>query len=326
MKKCSFWKRKNGNITVMALLAFSAVLIMSGLVIDIGFSYTQASELQTAADASALAAASVLPFSINDSSKASAVLARVREYVQKNGFDSSSVESVSLAGVISGKYTTVQVTLSRSVNYLFGSVAGIDGTVIHKKATAAVESVTSSTDMVPLGIDSVSLGNAMAANGAQEVIVKYGAGDSTTGWFGAIDLDGVKGGGAKDYATWLAYGYDGTIKVGDVLYMEEGNMAGPTQTAFAERYSKCTHFAGLGGCTAEHFEKDCPRVVYLIVYQVVSKDSLKVMGFSPFVLDYCTTDSVIYASHLNVYDNDAASVPVDAANINFGLFRCRLIE
>lgn len=326
MKKCSFWKRKNGNITIMALLAFSAVLVMSGLVIDIGFSYTQASELQTAADASALAAASILPISVNDSSKTSAVLARVREYALKNGVDSASVESVSLAGVVSGQYTTVQVSLSRPVNYLFGSIAGIDGTVIHKKATAAVESVTSSTSMVPLGIDSASLGNAMAANGAQEVIVKYGAGDSTTGWFGALDLDGVKGGGAKDYATWLAYGYDGTIKTGDILYMEDGNMAGPTQTAFAARYSKCTHFAGLGGCTTAHFDKNCPRVVYLIVYQVISNDSLKVIGFSPFVLDYCTTDSEIYASHLNVYENDGESVPVNESNINFGLFRCRLIE
>lgn len=326
MKKCSFWRRKKGNITVLALIAFSVVLLMSGLVIDIGISYTHASELQTAADASALAAASILPISINDSAKASDVLARVREYAIKNGVDSAHVDSVSLAGIVSGQYTSVEVSLSRPVNYLFGSIAGIEGTVIHKSATAAVESVTASTSMVPLGIDSVSLGNAMAANGAQGVIVKYGAGDSTTGWFGAIDLDGVKGGGAKDYATWLAYGYGGTIKAGDVLFMENGNMAGPTQTAFAERYSKCTHFAGLGGCTAAHFEKDCPRVVYLIIYQVISQDSLKVIGFSPFVLDYSTTDSEVYASHLNVYENDGESVPINESNINYGLFRCRLIE
>jgi len=325
MKKSIFNKGKRGNISVIAAVSFAVVLVLCGLVIDIGSAYRQAAVLQTAADSSSIAASSLLPVSILNVSKITAVKARAREYALKNGVDSGEIEDITLGGVISGYYTTVEVSLNREVDYMFGRIAGIDGTVISKESKAQVQSVKSSTEMVPLGIEKSSLANAVLMNNAQNVVVKYGAGDSTTGWFGAIDLDGVKGGGAKDYATWLAYGYDGVINTGDFLFMENGNMAGPTQTAFTIRYNQCTHFSGQGGCTVDHFDPDCPRVVYLIVYEQISTSSLKVVGFSPFVLVGTNKDAEIIASHVNVQTSEGTTVPVDAVNINFGLFKSRLI-
>ncbi len=57
-----------------------------------------------------------------------------------------------------------------------------------------------------------------------EYDLKEGAGDGTTGNYGALDL----GAGAKTYEAVLKYGYDGTVSIGDMLATKTGNMAGPT--------------------------------------------------------------------------------------------------
>lgn len=69
--------------------------------------------------------------------------------------------------------------------------------------------------------------------------IKYGSGAQTdagqglNGNFGALDLDSVNilthAGGASMYGDWIKYGWDGTLKVGDLLLPETGNMAGDTR-------------------------------------------------------------------------------------------------
>lgn len=319
-------KKEDGAAALITAVIFISLVLMTGIVIDLGRLQMETSDLQTSADAAAYAAAAVLPAAESDTAKYAEAVNLAESYAVKNGHSVDHVASISLGNPVGGQFTTVSVQLESEVDYLFGKLLGLESKMVSKRASAGLQVINKSTQMVPLGITSDNLLNTIAYNGAQDVIIKYGAGDGTTGFYGALDLDGVKGGGANDYTQWLNYGYYGYIEVGDMLYTEPGNMDGPTQTAFTDRYNRCTHFSGLGGCTTEHFDTDCPRVIYIIVYDQISKDSVEVRGFAPFILTGLTADGEIIASLTDVQFKSGQTAAPDATSINYGLYSIKLIE
>lgn len=317
----SFAKKEDGAVAVIAAISFTAMLIMAGVVIDLGRVYAAASALQSAADAAAYAAVARMPVPVAD---AAAVENIAKSYAIKNGVTESQVASISLSQVVAGRYTAVSVELVKPVEYLFGSLLGVSGRELMKTAVARVEAIEKTSEMVPLGISKARF---LEVKGAQDVVIKYGAGDGVQGSYGALDLDGVKGGGANDYATWLREGYTGQISTNDLLITESGNISGPTDKALSDRYNACTHFPGEGGCTAAQFVSDCPRVTMLIVYEEQSDSSLLVVGFVPFIL---TSPSLydgdeIRGSLIEMQVRSGLTTPLDETNIQYGLFQGRLI-
>lgn len=322
------YKAEDGATAVLTAVIFTALVMMTGIVIDLGRLHIETSRLQTAADAAAYAAAAVLPVAEDDSAKYLEAVNLAETYAAKNAAGASihNAISVNLGESVAGTYTSVSVELSSEVDYLFGKILGLESKTVSKRATASLGVIDKASQMVPLGITSDNLINTIAYNGAQNVVIKYGAGDGDTGFYGALDLDGVKGGGANDYEQWLNYGYYGYIETGDLLYTEPGNMDGPTQTAFTDRFNSCTHFSGQGGCTAEHFDPDCPRVIYIIVYDQLSKDTVEVRGFAPFILTGINDNSEIVASLVNVQMKSGEISTPDAETINYGMFAVMLTE
>lgn len=75
---------ENGAVMVIAAVSLVIFLSLASLVVDVGLTYYQKSNLQNAMDAASLAGARYLP----DQTRATEV---ALEYVQKNGFDTSSV-------------------------------------------------------------------------------------------------------------------------------------------------------------------------------------------------------------------------------------------
>lgn len=319
-----FWRREDGASGIIMAICFTLVMALCGLVVDMGSAYAQGSRVQNAADAAALAAVQLLPIAADNPAAIQQVEARVLDYVVKNGLDGDYIEDVSLEDAVDGSYTAVRVVLCGDVAYGFGPILGINGTTVTKHAKARVEPATGTSKVVPLGIPDTSYAAMQEACGGQHVIVKYGGGGGTGGFFGALDLDGVQGGGARDFATWLAFGYDGVLRVGDVLPVESGNMAGPTTQGFLERYSQCTHFPGQGGCNAQQFDPDCPRVVTMIVYTMVGSKSVRVEGFAPFVLEGTNGKGEIVASWVTVSGGEACESEEDAQW--YGLVRNTLAE
>ena len=317
-------KNEDGAVAVIAAVAFMAMLIMSGVVIDLGRVHTEISKLQATADASAYAASLLLPVATSDTEKISQIESKAAEYIIKNERKAEILDSVSLSGNVSDQYTVLTVTLKTDVNYLFGQILGIDSREVVIAATAGAEAITAASNTVPLGISKDNLIATLAENGAQDVILKYGAGDGDQGTYGALNLSGTHGGGASQYATWLAEGYPDIIKAGTFLYDETGNMVGPT-TAFTVRFDSCTHFPGQGGCTTEHFHADCKRVINLIVFERVEPKKIKVLGFRPFILTGLSDSSEITASAVDVTMATGETAPIDGTNIHYGLFRNRLI-
>ena len=315
---------EEGESAVIAAVAFVAMVMLTGVVIDLGLSYSKASSLQSAADASAYAAASLLPVGTDEQDKITEITDRAIEYANKNGCPTDDVITVDLIGEVSGKYTTVSITLETEIRFIFGKILGLTGRSVERKATAQISSITESSKMVPLGMSIPTLLDSIVATGGMDVPLKYATGEE--GFFGALNLSGVKGGGANSYEQWLAYGYDGVINIGDELYTEPGNMEGPTETAFYDRFNSCTHYTGEGGCTPEHFDLKCPRVLTLLLYERVSTRSVRITGFRPFILTGINAEGEILASIIDISSAGGDSVPLNETNINFGYFKVSLID
>lgn len=320
------WRREDGYISVIAALAFTMILAMCGLVIDLGSAYVQESATQNTADAAAYAAGTMLPAAVNDDAQIQQVKNTVQEYVIKNGFTPECIETVELQDIYDGKYYGVRIMLKREVSHSFGAIFGTSSVTVQKRAKVCLEPVISSTAVAPLGIEAGRLTQALVENQGQHLIIKYGAGDGTEGSFGALDLDGIQGGGAQDFENWLAFGYNGVLKAGDVLPVESGNMATPTYNAFMTRFNQCTHYLGQGGCNAEHFETDCPRVVTLIVYNLMDSKDIQVTGFISFVLEGINANGEIIASKVTFQANEGDTGGGIGGASDYGIYRARLVE
>lgn len=320
------WRSEKGMIAVIAAVSYTLIAALSGIVVDLGLAYIEGSRMQSAADSAAYSATSFLPLSTADSSKITQAKATIKEYALKNGILEENIDSIELENVVSEFYTAARVQLKKHIPYTFGKIVGLNSAYITKSAKLAIEAVSACSAMVPLGISATQYEQAIIANGAQNVVIKYGGGDGDTGFFGALDLDGVQGGGAKDFATWLTFGYDGILNIGDILPVESGNMSGSTTTAFNIRYNQCIHYPSQGGCNDHKADPDCPRVVYIIIYTVSDNKKIQIKGFAPFVLLGTNGNGEIIASHINVQINDGDSQDISSDNINYGLFRARLIE
>lgn len=319
-------KKEDGSISILVALLFVALIAMSGLVVDLGRSYVEAASLQGAADAAAYASATLLPVKTDDIDAIAAVESKALEYVLKNGRAETDFAGILLGDEVNGQYTSVQVNLNSNIVYIFGAVLGKTDGDVAESAKVQIEAVITATGMMPLGLAKANLDAAVAVNGAQDVILKYGAGSGTSGSYGALDLDGVKGGGAKDYAQRLASGYDEILTVGDVVISENGNMAGTTATAFAERYDACTHFADDGGCTPDHFESDCPRVILVLVYEKVLT-GYKVVGFASLILTGSNASGELTGSLINANMKDLYidTAPLRDTTIEYGVFSAKLV-
>lgn len=271
-------KKESGQSLVIFAVLFIVMVGFAGIVIDYGYPSMIGMKMQNAADSAVLAAARQLPV---DSTGVDNIKDIAYQYVEKNGFDrSEAVVDVLSDGT--GKYNTVKVTITRYVNFTIGKIFNNDGSDISRSATAKLAALTGLKDTVPLSIRKDEM-DACIAKGTMEMTLKYGGGGGTQGAYGCIDPDGG-GGGASDYRERLREGYHDILSTGDLVDTENGNMSGPTSQGIEDRYEMCTHFPGEGGCTPEHYDVNCPRVMLVPVVEYVSAHQCKIVGFAPFLI------------------------------------------
>ncbi|MDP4110401.1 MAG: pilus assembly protein TadG-related protein [Bacillota bacterium] len=319
MKKINdFTNSEEGAIIVFAALSIVLVLVCAAFAADLGYAYLKASSTQNAADAAALAAARLLPVSPDDAPGISGVYAAAVEYAEKNNYIITA-EDVGLGDLVSGKYTSVKVKIPCEAGLDFSKVIGISSVDVSRSAGARAAPCASADDISPLCVDYLELKSAIESGNTEHIILKYGSGDGDTGSYGAIDLDGVMGGGANDFSSWLQFGYRGTITVGDgLLPVEKGNMSGPTELAISSRYSECTHFSDDGGCCAEHFVPECPRLLKVLVVSKVSNSYVMVKGFAAFIIESESASGEIRGSYIKALE--PGGKPGGEDDYNYGLY------
>ena len=326
MKK-RLWTEESGATMVLVAWFMVCIVALGALAVDLGTAYVKAADLQTAADAAAFAAGELMPVSDTDASRKLKIENTAAEYLKKNGIEDNY--SVKLGDLVKGRYNSLKIEAGGHVKTNFAGLFGVSE--IPLKKTTEVKTVVCArlSDVVPLSLSTEKLQSCLAAGERTGITLKFGGGSGTTGGFGAIDLDGVRGGGANDFENWLSNGFEGELEVGSDLYpVESGNMAGPTKRAFLERYNVCEHFPGEGGCTHEHYVANCPRVIKVPIVEYINNKNVQIAGFAAFVLEPQASDETdtITGSYVDMVTLGSAGGDATGLAADYGVYSLMLTQ
>ena len=312
---------QKGSVSIIVTAMVTLMISIGALVTDLGSLYVQAAKAQTAADAAMLAAGSYLPIEASDLQKQQEIQKIAADYLEKNGANHSDGYTIYLKANDAGQYNTLGVAVRGTVPTGFAKLFGVDTLSFEKEAEVQTTVCVRLKDVVPLSVQKGMLDTALATGNTTHIYLKYGGGGGTNGAFGAIDLDGVQGGGANDFERWLMNGFEGELSVSSQLYpVESGNMAGSTQRAFSSRYNQCTHFQGNGGCTYEHYHSFCPRVIKVPVVEYDSKKKVHIVGFAAFVLESQGNADEIKGSYVDMVTVGSAGADQTGQATDYGVY------
>ncbi|NCA98076.1 MAG: hypothetical protein EOM70_01720 [Clostridia bacterium] len=330
-------RRRRGSILVLLAFLFVSILVMAGLVVDVGMAFVRGTDLQNAADAAAFAAATMLPIQVSTSeglSRQAQAVALVEDYLSKNDDGQSVLVGVDFEDTFTDDaegllYTAVRVRLERPVQLLFGPIVGINSRTVSRHAKVRIEAVIGDMKIAPLGI---SLERREATLEGENVAITFDTRDEEVinGNFGSLDLDGG-GGGATEFFDDYVNGYDGEIIFNDTDHLIEGQtgvLFGKALDAFETRYDACTHFPAQGGCTLDHYVEGCPRIIIIIIHQrVTDKPPHRYLplGYAPYILQKFENKS-LYVYPLDLRVNVGKTQQLTDMTYDFGLFRTRLVE
>ncbi len=237
----SLWNNERGQSLVLFAAGLAAFCGLVGMAVDIGQVVYTRTDLQKVADAAAMAGAQDLP-------SASGATYSANSFVAQNG-DEDTTATVSISQSYSSN-DTITVTARKRVNYTFLKVIGLGGADVTASASARAGSYGGGNGLLPWGFVASNNSNSKLlqnpcylGNNPQGVpqfkqnvqcTVKYGAGTSSGGDFGALTLGGS---GASSYRSNIANGSTQTFNVGDKIDSETGNMQGPTNQGISDRFS-----------------------------------------------------------------------------------------
>jgi Putative Flp pilus-assembly TadE/G-like len=243
-----------GQIAVIMTICLPVLIGVIGLGADLGVLYFNWVQLQKAADAAALAGASQLTGDTATTTNSS-VVSTGTQYAQSNGVIQAA-DTILVSPANDDK--SVSVYLSRQVPYYFLQVLGLKKGKVTAKATAGILPTQGVCGAAPFGLPCKQNCNGNGCYGQAKV---PGQGDATcggaytfntsnlsagtqiqlksnqsvTGVPGNWDPLAIGGSGASVYRSNIGHGEAQTIKVGDVLATETGNIVGPTAQGFSDR-------------------------------------------------------------------------------------------
>lgn len=259
---------QKGAAAVLVCLAIVALMGMAALAIDVGMLFATRIKLSNAADASVLAGVRELPA---DPSKAVNVAS---QYTLLN--DLQTGETVFQ---VSADKRSITGQASRTMDLFFARVLGFDKKQLNVSATARISPMSGAYGVVPFGVadNNYSFGDVQ--------VLKYGASFDNPlppGQYAPIELGGN---GASTYKYNISHGYNGLIKVGDVIPVETGNMVGPTRQGIQDRVNGCRHSPP---CTISGYHEGCSRILIVpLGYNSPdpgSNGKFTVTGFAAFLV------------------------------------------
>lgn len=289
--KWHWLKEEAGNSVVVFAIAAVALFGFASLAVDYGATAMTVTQEQAAVDAGALAGAKEWGRNADDPNAKSKAEAAAVQYAEENDatgkmtFTSTGTETVVTPPGGGDPYTLRKITVSASApsENFFSLLLGAQSEELNRQATAAVNPAGGVYNSVPLSIDKDTMDSMLEA-GEMQMNLKVGAGAGEQGFYGTLDPDNA--GGANVLRDRLMFGYQGYLESGDIVGVENGNMKGPVSSAVESRIQQCEeNCPGHGTCTAEHFDSNCPRVIYVPIITKVGNKQVQVKGFAPFFLD-----------------------------------------
>ncbi|MEX0749712.1 MAG: TadE/TadG family type IV pilus assembly protein [Dehalococcoidia bacterium] len=180
---------ERGQVAMIAAGLLPVLLGMTGLAIDVGTYMSDRRHLQNSADSIALAGSQLLP----DEDAARDV---AEEWAVKNDID---LADVTITIDITGDVPEIVAEIRRPHNFVFMRVLGVDERDVGARAAAVKVSFGGGSGIVPWSVTQETVDS---SNGLP-IAMKVDAGESVTGNFGIIRIDGP---GAGEYEDAVMFG------------------------------------------------------------------------------------------------------------------------
>jgi hypothetical protein len=294
----SLVKSEKGNITILFAVSMIFMLGILGLVFDLGLVYKEKSDLKKMATTAALSGAQELPN--KDPLHVQNVVNHILASYQAEG----TLETLDIE-----LEKNVRVALQKEVPFAFARIFGLNSLTIKENAAASLFPIGQMKGVVPLGIKETS-----TINYGDKVTLKVGPGDSESGNFGILALEGK---GAKSYGETLKFGSELPISIGDSLLVQTGNIEGATRDGVNYRMAQCPNPNG------DTSVRECARILPVVVYKPIDSKTVKVTGFAFFYLEPPGSDpSIISGKFIKRVDLGTYL----AGSLNRGAYMSRLIE
>jgi Flp pilus assembly protein TadG len=208
MRAISRWRDEGGQAVVLSVVWMVVLLGMAGLVIDVGSWYRAQRNLQSDADAAALAGAQELP---NDTGTAGVMAVT---YAKKNGYTLTGSGIAFTGARVPNDSITVKVKAPSPT--FFTKLFGVNSVDIDAKATARSDEIGKAKYVAPITVNinhPLLSGQGCPCFDVPTTLPldKRGA----PGAFGLLDLDNGKGNGSSQLGAWVRWGYNGYLDVGD---------------------------------------------------------------------------------------------------------------
>lgn len=201
-------RRQEGQAVLMTVLFLAGILGMAALVLDVGSWYREKRQLQSTADAAALAGAQALPGS------PSSATTLALNYASANGGGVSS-SGVSITSNLSAN-DTIDVQASSTAPGFFSKVFGIDFVNVGASAAARAALPAEAEYVAPMVVSDQHplLRGAGCPCFGQETTLPFGS-MGAPGAFGMLNLEGGSGTvGASSEADWILRGFDKYLSLG----------------------------------------------------------------------------------------------------------------
>lgn len=301
---------ERGQVLILVAVSLMGLLGLAALVVDVGFLYAERARAMNAAEAATTAGVQFLPFD------PAAARAAALDYAARNGAPAERTEvSVSLDN------TRIDVRVRSEAPLFFARVFGLETVEVSGKTAAAVSAVRSLRGAKPLGVEEQQF-----VYGAAYLLKNSpGYGGSYRGNFGALALGGR---GGANYRENLEEGYEGELRLGDVVESEPGNMSGPTTSGLNTLID-----ADPSG-TYENHSPDSPRIITVPVVRWSGGGGRRegtVVGFAAFWLESVGgsgNENYVTGRFMQLLtSNEVGGVGGgDDSDYDFGLYSYRLVE
>jgi Flp pilus assembly protein TadG len=204
---------ERGQALVFVVLFMASMFGLAALVLDVGSWFRSQRQLQSAADAAALAGAQALPDSPGDAS------GLAQQYATKNASDLSSADYSIGSDLASNDRITVHV--ARNTPGFFAKIFGIDSVQVGATATAQAKMMEKARHVAPITVRNTHpmLGGpgCPCFGPANETTLPLRTG--APGGFALVDLSGSGNGTTSNdtIADWIFNGYPDYLSVGTYL-------------------------------------------------------------------------------------------------------------
>ncbi len=282
---------ENGSTLVMTAFWGLGLTLVLGLVADVGAVTLERTRLQSACDAAALAGARGLMQSPERARKAA------RELAHQNGFelDDGEVHITQGSRVTVQLRTPVKSWVSRLSRLVPADRDRPETLGIGARSVADLHCVEVTQGLRPLGLPGTR-----HARG-EEIVLKRSGPGNVRGNFQALAIDGT---GARTYRASLLDGARRSLRKGEMVSTEPGDMAGPTASTLQQLIGRdTTSFleAELGMRT--------PRVVTIALveqdfFEATGRSNVSIAGFARVYISYTTRRGEVVGRYIETLEQD----------------------